>query len=100
MKEQKRGFATMAVHGTDGHKKTEKEVHVDPLSTPIFQSRLSLSRAPSRGLLYSPENGRVTIIRVWEIQLRPFSRKPWHFLREGKQQLPPPPEWPPLSLLP
>jgi len=38
MKERKLGFATLAVHGKDGHAKAEKQVHVDPLSTPIFQS--------------------------------------------------------------
>jgi len=38
MKERKRGFGTLAVHGKEGHSKAEKQVHVDPLSTPIFQS--------------------------------------------------------------
>jgi len=38
MKERKRGFATLAVHGKDEHGKVEKQVHVNPLSTPIFQS--------------------------------------------------------------
>ena len=38
MKEKKRGFGTLTVHGTDGHKKVEKQAYIDPLSTPIFQS--------------------------------------------------------------
>jgi len=38
MKERKPGFATLAVHGKAGHGRAEAPVHVDPLSTPIFQS--------------------------------------------------------------